>query len=57
MVAVESQSSWIYTGGFCSKGGAMLQHHDNVGNGDLIDDNFSLQNIELGFVSFTGMFN
>jgi hypothetical protein len=33
------------------------KYYDKIGKGDLIDDNVSPQNIEIGVVSFTGLFN
>jgi hypothetical protein len=57
MIAVEAPIVMIYAGGFWSKGGATLLHYDKTGNGALIDDNVSPQKIEIGVVSFTGMFN
>jgi hypothetical protein len=40
---------------FRSKGSARVQCYDKLGNRDLIHDSVSIQNIETGFVSSTGM--
>ena len=43
--------------GFRSKGSARVRSYDKLGKGVLIDDSFSTQKIETGFVSSIGTFN